>query len=61
MKPQTYKNIITGQTVVCANPRDVRVIEGIEYLVVVQPGHYNNRNFMMRRESLKKVESAKTN
>ena len=56
MRPQMYKNIITGHTVVCSNPRDIRLIEGVEYLVVTQPGHYNNRSFMIRRDSLSKIE-----
>ena len=61
MKPQHYKNIINGTTVVCANPKDIKIIEGVEYLVVTQPGHYNNRSFMIRRDSLTKIEPVKTN
>ena len=56
MKPKEYRNIITGAQVVCSNPSDVKIIEGVEYLVVTQPGHYNNRSFMIRRDSLKPVE-----
>lgn len=58
MKPKEYRNIITGARVVCVNPSDVRIIEGVEYLVVTQPGHYNNRSFLIRKDSLKQVEKS---
>lgn len=56
MKPREYRNIITGARVVCPNPKDIRIIEGVEYLIVTQPGHHNNRSFMLRKDSLKPVE-----
>lgn len=56
MKPQVFKNIINGNLVECANPKDIRSIDGVEYLVVKQPGYYNNRSFMLRRDSLRLVE-----
>jgi len=55
VKPKEYRNIITGALVVCTNPSNIRIIEGVEYLVVTQPGHYRNRNFMIRKDSLKPV------
>jgi hypothetical protein len=56
VKSKEYRNIITDARVVCINPRDIRLIEGVEYLVVTQPGHYNNRSFMIRKDSLRLVE-----
>lgn len=61
MKSQSYKNMITGEIVICSNPSDVRIIEGVEYLVVTQPGSYNNRSFMIRRDSLKRIEKVVDN
>jgi len=58
MKPKVYKNIFNGNIVECADPRDIRNIDGVEYLVVKQPGHYNNRSFMIRKDSLKQVEKS---
>lgn len=56
MKPVQFRNMINGHTVICANPGDVKIIEGVEYLTVTQPGHYNNRSFMIRRDSLRRIE-----
>jgi len=53
--------MITGEIVICSNPSDVRIIEGVEYLVVTQPGSYNNRSFMIRRDSLKRIEKVVDN
>ncbi len=58
MKPKQYRNIITGDQVVCNNPSDIRIIEGVEYLVVTQPGHHNNRSFMLRKDILRAVEKS---
>lgn len=56
MKPVQFRNMINGHTVICANTADVKIIEGVEYLTVTQPGHYNNRSFMIRRDSLRRIE-----
>jgi hypothetical protein len=61
MKSQTYKNIITGQIVICENSREIKTIDGVEYLTVTRPGDYQNRSFMIRRDSLKKIEKEKSN
>lgn len=45
---------MNGERVVCDNIRDVKVIDGVEYLVVHK--HDNNRQFLMRREALEKVK-----
>lgn len=56
MKPQMFTNMFTGQTVICTDPRDIRTIDGIEYLVVTRPGDYQNRSFMIRKDSLRRIE-----
>jgi len=61
MKPTEFRNMINGHRVVCANPSDIKIIEGVEYLTVTQPGHYNNRSFMIRRDSLRRVEKVVDN
>lgn len=59
MKALVFENIFTHELWQCGDPKDVRVIDGVEYLVVNR--HAQNRAFMMRKDSLKKVvEKAKT-
>jgi hypothetical protein len=53
MKSVNFKNRLNGERVVCDNVRDVRVIDGVEYLVVHK--EKNERQFLMRREALEKV------
>jgi hypothetical protein len=54
MKTVVFKNRRSNEKFVCDNVRDVRVIEGIEYLQVHRLD--NPRNFLMRRDALEKVE-----
>ena len=56
MKTVTFKNERNGEQVVCDDVRDVRVIDGVDYLVVHKQD--NPRAFMMRKEALKKVNTA---
>ena len=53
MKSVNFKNRMNGERVVCDNIRDVKVIDGVEYLTVHKQG--NDRQFLMRREALEKV------
>ena len=53
MKSMLFVNERNGERVVCDNIRDVRVIEGVDYLVVHK--EENPRPFMMRKDALKKV------
>lgn len=53
MKSMLFVNERNGDRVVCDNIRDVRVIEGVDYLVVHK--EENPRLFMMRKDALKKV------
>ena len=59
MRPQIFRNMINNEILECQDPKDVRIIEGVEYLVVTQSGHHNNRSFMIRRDSLRKIEKEK--
>jgi hypothetical protein len=54
MKAVMMKNRFNNERVVCEDVKDVRLIEGIEYLVV---RHQENtsRTFLMRKDALQKV------
>jgi hypothetical protein len=54
MKSVNFKNKMNGERVVCENIRDVKVIDGVEYLTVHKQG--NDRQFLMRREALERVK-----
>ena len=53
MKAMTFINERNGEQVVCNNTRMVETIDGVEYLVVHRPG--TDRQFLMRKDALKKV------
>ncbi len=53
MKPILFKVIVNNERVICDNVKDVRVIDGVEYLVVHRQD--NARSFMMRRDALEKL------
>ncbi len=52
-----FENIYNKEKFNCANQRDVKIIDGIEYLRVIKEG--TAREVLMRRDSLKKVTVAK--
>jgi hypothetical protein len=54
MKAVTMKNRFNNERVVCDDVKDVRLIEGIEYLVVRRQENIN-RTFLMRKDALQKV------
>jgi hypothetical protein len=54
MKAVTMKNRFNNERVVCDDVRDIRLIEGIEYLVVRRQEN-TNRTFLMRKDALQKV------
>jgi hypothetical protein len=54
MKAVTMKNRFNNERVVCDDVRDIRLIEGIEYLVVRRQENIN-RTFLMRKDALQKV------
>jgi hypothetical protein len=54
MKAVMMKNRFNNERVVCEDIKDVRLIEGIEYLVVRRQENIN-RTFLMRKDALQKV------
>ena len=54
MKPVTFKNLLNNELVVCDDVRNVQSIDGVEYLVVHK--QQNQRQFLMRRDVLEKVD-----
>jgi hypothetical protein len=54
MKAVTMRNQFNNERVVCDDVRDIRLIEGIEYLVVRHQEN-TNRTFLMRKDALQKV------
>lgn len=57
MKTVKFENQITKEILECDNTRNVRVIDGVEYLEVSRSG--NPRKFLIRKDSLKKVSNAR--
>ena len=55
MKPITFIVERSKEQVICENTRDIRVIDGVEYLTVRRPD--SPRTFLMRRDSLKKLDT----
>ena len=53
MKAMTLINERNGEQVVCNDTRMIETIDGVEYLVVHRPG--TDRQFLMRKDALKKV------
>jgi hypothetical protein len=53
MKAMTFINERNGEQVVCNDTRMVETIDGVAYLVVHRPG--TDRQFLMRKDALKKV------
>lgn len=53
MKPILFKVIVNNDRVICDNVKDIRIIDGVEYLVVHKQD--NPRSFMMRRDALEKL------
>jgi len=55
MKPIVYENPRNHERVICDNVRDVRIIDGIEYLSVHRINE--NRQFLVRRDAIRRVDS----
>jgi hypothetical protein len=53
MKSIIFKNKMNGERFVCDNTRAVKVIDGVEYLVV--HSEFNLRPVMVRKDMLEKV------
>lgn len=54
MKEVVLKNKLNGERVICPDPRQVSVIEGVEYLLV--QGFGTSRKFLMRKDALERVK-----
>ena len=54
MKPITLKNKFNGERVVCDDIKEIKLIDGIEYLFVSKT--IQDRKFLMRKDSLEKVK-----
>ena len=48
-----FENQITHEILECNNPREVEMIDGVEYLIVHRYG--NDRSFLVKKDCLKKV------
>jgi len=57
MKPVIYRNIFTNDRVVCKNTKNIKLIEGIEYIEVEPVSDHKRRSFLMRLDSLVKVKA----
>jgi len=50
---KTFENIYTQDQVICQNPNEIKIIDGIEYLIVYNTSP--NRMFLMRKDSLRPI------
>jgi hypothetical protein len=55
MRPTVYENPRNHERVVCPDVRDVRVIDGVEYLSVHRQGEM--RTFLIRRDAVRRVDT----
>ena len=55
MKPTVYENPRNHERVICPDARDVRVIDGVEYLSVHRTGEM--RTFLIRRDAVRRVDT----
>lgn len=57
MKQTYFENIMNKEKFYCTNTKDIRVIDGVEYLRVFRYG--TQRDILIKKDSLKKIpESA---
>lgn len=54
MNSKIFENQITREQFICPNTKDLRVIDGVEYLSVQKPGH--PRLMLMRKDVLTPVK-----
>jgi hypothetical protein len=57
MKKVFFENIVNKEKFFCNNLKDVRVIDGIEYLRVFRIG--TQRDCLIKKDSLKKIAEPK--
>lgn len=58
MKTVYFENILNKEKFYCSNTKDVRVIDGIEYLRVFKYG--TQRDCLMKKDTLRKISENKT-
>lgn len=58
MKEITFQNIFNQELVKCDNPKDIEIIDGVEYIRVTKSD--KQKSFLMRKDSLKRITSKKT-
>jgi hypothetical protein len=57
MNTTTYKNKLNGEKFVCLDPKNIEIIEGVEYIFVQRINE--QRTFKMRKDALEKISSKK--
>lgn len=57
MKLVVYRNIFTNDRVICRNTKNIKLIEGVEYIEVEPVVDHKRRSFLMRLDSLVKVKT----
>lgn len=57
MKPVMYRNIFTNDQVICRNTKNIKLIDGIEYIEVERVKDIQRRSFLMRLDSLDRIKS----
>lgn len=55
MKTTVFENIWNKEKFTCPDPKDVRTIDGIDYLRVFKYG--TNREVLIKKESLRKINN----
>ena len=57
MKTIYFENIRNNEKFYCNNPKDIKVIDGIEYLRVFRMG--TQRDCLVKRDTLRKISDKK--
>lgn len=58
MKTMFFENMFNKEKFYCNNPKDIRTIDGIDYLRVFKIG--TQRDCLVRRDTLKKIKDVKS-
>lgn len=58
MKQTFFENIMNKEQFYCTNIKDIRVIDGVEYLRVFRMG--TQRDVLIKKDSLKKISGVKS-
>ena len=58
MKTVYFENIFNKEKYYCSNTKDIRIIDGTEYLRIFKVG--TQREYLIRKDSLKKIKDLKT-